>query len=226
MNKKYLTLALLIAGLATFLTACNINFGGGSIRGTGDMVSRSIDVGDFSAIDISGNYIVTYRHGSQTALTIVMQENLFDHLDVNTRSNTLVIGSRRSFDTTTANRPRIYVYAPNLTGADFSGAVNATDWDTIEGQRFSLDISGAGNISIGLDVERLDIDASGAASITLWGTASTINIDASGALTISAGDLEIEGGSVDISGAGTVTLSTLENVNVTASGVARVRAAD
>jgi len=217
-------IVLILAGLTMFLGGCVS--GGNNVRGTGDVVTRIMDVEDFSAIDISGSYIVVYRQAQTTALTVVMQENLFDYLQVETRGDTLQIGSRRGFDTSTANRPRLYIYAPNLTAASFSGAANATDWDTLEGEGFSLNISGAGNVGIGLDVEQLDISVSGAGDITLWGSADDININGSGALTISASDLEISGGRVDISGAGNVTLSSLTNVEVNTSGVARVRAAN
>jgi len=226
MRKKLILLTLLIAGIAVFLAGCNINIGGNSVRGTGNMVTRDIDVSSFTAIDISGNYIVTFRQAPQTALTVVMQENLFDHLEVDTTGNTLQVGSRRGFDTTTNNRPRLYVYAPNLAAAEFSGAVNATGWDLVEGQSFSVEISGAANLDVDLAVEELNINISGAGNLTLRGTAGTIDVDGSGAFNISAGDLEIGGGRVDISGAANVTLSTLENVSVSSSGIARVRAAD
>ena len=227
MKKKYLTFILLMAGLAILFSGCNINIGGSSsVRGTGEMVTRSMDIGDFSAIDVGGNFIIVYRQSPAHALNVVMQENLFEHLEAETRGGTLQIDSRRSFDTTSANRPRLYIYAPYLTGVDLSGAVSATDWDTVEVQTFTLDISGAASVNIDLDVERLDIDLSGAASITLSGTANTIDIDGSGAFSVSAGNLLIDGGRVNASGAGTVTLSTLENVDVTTSGAARVRTAN
>ena len=128
--------------------------------------------------------------------------------------------------TTSANRPRMYVYAPYITAVDFSGAVSATDWDTIEGQSFTVDASGAVTLNIDVNVERLDIDVSGAATMDFSGSADTINLDGSGAITIRAGNLQIDGGSVNVSGAGSVVLSTLENVNVRTSGVASVRAAN
>jgi len=222
MLKKVMILILSLVGLVLLFASC-ISIGGNQIRGTGQVVSRTMDVDEFDSIDVSGNFVIVYRQSSEMALTITMQENLFDHLNVNTRNGTLTVGSRRGFDTSTANRPRMYVYAPYLVSADFSGAVNASDWDNIEVERFVLDISGAASVNFGLYVERLDIDASGAASITLWGSANNIDINGSGALNIRATDLEIEGGSVDVSGAANVTLSTLENVNVRSSGVARVR---
>ena len=207
-------------------SGCSINIFGNNIRGTGDMVSRDIEVADFNAIYISGNFSVVYRQSAEVALTVVMQENLFNHLNTNVRSNTLRIDSRRGFDTTSANRPRIYVYAPYLAAAEFSGAVGASGWDVIQGQAFSIDASGAVSVNISLDVQRLDVDVSGAGSFEFNGTANTINIDGSGAISVSAGGLAIEGGRVNLSGVGNVYLSTLENVTVNVSGLGRVREAN
>ena len=224
MKKKVFSL-LIMAGLMLALSGCNVFVGGDSVRGTGDIVARYIDVGDFSAIRVGGSFVVVYRQSPEVALTVIMYENLFDYLEVETRSNTLQVGASRNFDIVNAYRPRLYIYAPYLTAADLSGAVDVTDWDTIEGQRFFLDASGAANVSIGLDVEHLDIDASGAADIDLWGRADIIDIDGSGAVRISANDLVIESGSVNASGASLVIIPTLENVRVNTSGAASVEEA-
>ena len=224
--KKYFALIPLLLAMLLLFAGCTINIGGRNIRGTGDMVSRDIEVASFSDINVSGNFRVIYRHADTPALTVVMQENLFDHLTTSVRGGTLQIGSRRGFDTVTANRPRVYVYAPYLTGADFSGAVSASGWDTVQGQRFRVDVSGAASMDISLDVRRLDVDASGAVSLEFSGTADAIYIDGSGAVTISAGELAIEGGRVSLSGVGNVYLSTLENVTVNISGLGRVREAN
>ncbi|MCL2571517.1 MAG: DUF2807 domain-containing protein [Defluviitaleaceae bacterium] len=225
MKNKIITLILLVAGIA-LLGGCSVNIGGNAVRGSGSMVTRSMDVGnDFSAISISGNFQIIYRQSPERGMTVVMQENLFQYLTRIETSDTLFVGSSRGFNTTSENRPRLYIYAPYLTAADLSGAVSANGWDVVEGQRFALNISGAAGVNITLDVERIDVDVSGAASITLDGTADILNILGSGALTVSAGDLTIESGRVDLSGAGTVTLSSLANVTINTSGAARVREA-
>ena len=226
MKKNFLALIPLVLALLILLTGCITIGGGRSIRGTGQMVTREIDVADFSAIDVSGNFRIVYRHAPVAGLTVVMQENLFNHLETSVRGGNLQVRARRNFDTTGANRPTLYIYAPNLTAADFTGAVSASGWDTIRGQSFAIEATGAASLTLDLDVERLEMNISGAASATLTGSAGTINIDGSGAFNLRAGDLQIQDGRVNVSGAANVTLSTLDNVNVNASGLARVRAAD
>ena len=248
MNKKFFALTTLMLGMLLLFSGCiNIGTGGGnrSIRGTGQVITRDIEVADFNGIRVSGNFSVVYRQASTAALTVSMQENLFNHLDVDVTGGTLQIGSSRTFDTITANRPTLYIYAPYLSAINFSGAITATDWDAIESQSFAIDTSGAATIDLSLvaeqtdintsgaatltldmEVERLYMNVSGAATVRLSGTADNIDVDGSGAFNLRAGDLQIEGGRVNASGAANVYLSTLDNVNVSASGLARVRQAE
>jgi len=225
MNKKIIFSIILVIALLS-LGGCRVTTTTNSISGTGEMVSRNFDVASFNAIDIGGNFEIIYRQSTQVAVMVVMQENLFNYLDVDANGSTLKVEPNRSISTTTGNRPRLYVNAPNLVSASFSGAVDATDWDAINTQVFTINASGAADIDITLDVEHFGLDVSGAVDVVLSGTANTIDIDGSGAINISAEALFIEGGRIDVSGAASVTLSSLENVEINTSGVARVRASD
>ena len=224
MSKKIF--ALVAMALVTLLLAgCNINLGGDSVRGVGEVVSRHRDVEQFNALSIEGNYVVVYRHAEESAITIVMQENLFEYFQVSVRGGTLYVDSSRNFNTTNANRPRIYVYTPYLEAANFRGAVSTTGWDVINTEQFSINTEGAVGITMQLEVEYLNVAVAGAGSLTLSGSSDIINITGEGAFNISAGDLRINGGRVNVYGVANVTLSTLENVEVSRTGLARVRSA-
>ncbi|MCL2403933.1 MAG: DUF2807 domain-containing protein [Defluviitaleaceae bacterium] len=249
MYKKFIIIVLLIS-LVLLLTGCiignrntTINMVNG-ITGTGPMVTQDIEVANFNTLEISGNFRVIFIQSPEPSLTVIMQENLFEYFAPTVQGSNLQITPHRGFNTTSANRPRLYVSAPYLTAVDFSGAVSADGWDTIQGQRFTIEASGAvsldldievnnlsieasGAVSLDLDlnVERLDLEISGAANADLYGVANVINIYGFGAINLRAGNLQVESGSVELSGASNASLSTLENINVTTSGLARVREA-
>ena len=246
MKKKFVALFALIVGVAVFLGGCvNSGISINSVQGTGAMVTRSIDVDDFNGIEVGGSFNIVYRQAEETALTVVLHENLFEYLDVNTRGSNLHVGFSRGISITDGNHPRLYVYAPYLRTAGFSGAVDAVDWDVIEGDSFrvnasgavnidieviaarvEIDVSGAVNIALELTTEELDLSASGAADVVLSGSADVIDVQGSGAFNLEGGDLLIGGGSIDVSGASDVVLSSLANVDISVSGAARVRGAD
>jgi len=218
MKRKSLIGILVLIGVVILLSGCI-----GGVRGSGSMVSRDFEVDDFSALDIGGSYHVTWRQGDSVSVTVEMQENLFDYLRVSVRGDTLNIDSTRSFNTSSSNRPRVYIYTPYIEMVNFSGAVSADSWDTIYGESFSLNGSGAVEVNMTLEVETLDIDLSGAGDITLAGSADTVDINASGAADITADNLQTSEVSIDLSGAGSVDIAVSDYLSVDLSGAGRVR---
>ena len=218
MKRKNFIGILVLVGVMILLTGCVYG-----VRGSGSMVARDFDVEDFNALDIGGSYQVTWRQGDEVAVTVEMQENLFDYLRVSVRGDTLYVDSSRSFNTSSSNRPRVYIYTPYLEMVDFSGAVSADNWDTVSGESFVISGSGAADVDIELEVENLEIDLSGAGDITLSGSAQTVDISVSGAADVTADDLQTSETSISISGAGNVDIAVADHLSVNLSGAGRVR---
>ena len=123
MNRKKLILSLVLVGIVAVLMGCTQ-----SIRGTGEMVTRDFEIEDFNGLDIRGGYHVIWRESDHVGVTVEMQENLFEFLQVSVEEGTLYVASTRSFRTSGRNSPRLYVYAPYVERVNFYGAVNVADW--------------------------------------------------------------------------------------------------
>jgi len=234
-KKNLLWCALVIVGMVA-LVGCDqieirndsglasINIGGrASVQGSGSVESRDFDVADFTGINISGNYEVIWQQASSYSLVIEMQENLFDYLEVAVRGNTLHIDSSRSFNTTSANRPRIYIESPSIDSANFAGAINASNWDSIQGANFSVDTSGAVNLTFDLQVMNFQASLAGAGDLTLTGQADVANVSSSGASTVEALDLQTKAATISITGAGNVNVAVSDDLTVSLTGAGRVR---
>ena len=221
MRRKKIICSLVLSGVIIMLVGC-MGIGGG-VRGTGPMTSRDFEVEDFNALNIGGAYDVIWQQSDSVSVTVEMQENLFDFLRVSVRQDTLHVDSTRSFHTSSENTPRVYIFTPYLEMVSFSGAVNAENWDTIEGESFTINGSGAANISISLEVETLDIELSGAGDFTLSGNAHTVNIIASGAAEVSADDLQTSNTNIELSGAGHIDIAVSDHLSVDISGAGHVR---
>ena len=225
MKKMFLSIIVLIT--LTLLSSACVTIGRtnntASIRGTGDMVSRDFQVDNFYAIDISGAYVVTYTQSQASSLTVEMQENLFQHLDVEVRNGTLYVSSNRTFNVTAANMPRLYIYTSSLQEASFAGAVEASNWDIISTQNFTLNAAGGSSINIGLDVEHFELGVAGGTSIELYGNATTAYISGAGGLSVSAERLQTRDATVSVAGAGNVTIAVSDNLNATIAGVGTIR---
>jgi len=218
MNRKNIICSLVLVGVVVLLVGCTRG-----VRGTGAMVARDFEIEDFTALDIRGGYHVTWRQSDNVSVTVEMQENLFDYLQVSVEGNTLSVNSTRNFHTSSRNRPQIYIYTPYLEMVSFYGAINAENWDIVSGESFSINGYGATNVNISLAVETLEIDLSGAGDFTLSGTAETANIITAGAANVSATHLQTRDASIRLSGAGNIDIAASDHLSVDVSGAGQVR---
>ena len=219
--KKFICIALMTA-FASFLTACvQLNVGMDVITGSGPMVSQDFDVGSFNSINVTGNFIIIWRESPDAAVTIDAQQNILDNFNVTVRGNVLHVGAQRGHMVTGDYTPRLYIYTPYIAGITTSGSATASDWDTVRVQEFSVNVSGAADMSLDFDVESIDIRISGSASIDFIGNISSaiINLSGAGSIDISVIDYL----DVDLSGAVHVRYRGSPTVTSRISGVGTVR---
>ena len=218
MNRKNIICSLVLVGVMVLLIGCTRG-----VRGTGAMVTRDFEMEDFSALEIRGAYHVTWRQSDSAAITVEMQENLFNYFQASVEGETLYVNSTRNFITRNRNRPRIYIYTPDLEMVNFYGAITAENWDTISGENFAIYGYGAINVNILLDVETLDLGLEGAGNFTLSGNADVANVAVVGAANVSAGNLQVGEARIDLDGAGEVDVAVSDSLRVDMFGVGRVQ---
>jgi len=224
-NKKLFTLISFMMGIMVSLGGCRSITGSiTQIQGTGEMVSRPYTTDSFNSINISGSFNVTYRHSGSTSVNVEMQQNLFAYIDVSVRDDTLYVGfGDTNINTIHDNIPRIYIYAPYLEAARFSGNINTMGWDTIRTSGFRLNASGSGNITIPMQVSNLNLTTSGSTNLTLSGSATIARIYSSGSSNIFAGDLRKFNTYVQLTGNADVLLGTSDGLSVDVNNNARLR---
>ena len=223
--KKRILILILIAAHVLLLGGCTIVAPiTRTIKGEGEIVSRTYETDDFTGIDIGGSSYVTFRYSDSSSVVIETYENLFEHLEVKTAGGVLDIGFGNNVSVDTGrNKVQIHISSPLLTSIDFGGSVEAKDWDTIRAEHFSIDVSGSGNVNISLEVESLDIDASGSAAIELSGSANTVVIDKSGSSNINAISLQTKDADIESSGSGSIEIAVSDSMKVDLSGSGRIR---
>ena len=194
-----------------------------TIYGTGPMVSRSFEGGDFTDISLGGSFIVTYRHSASASATVVMQENLFEYHTIEINRGELVVRPERgtSIQHNSGYRPRLYIYAPFLESVEVSGAIEGSSWDVISAQNFDISIVGTGDLTIPLDVTDLRINVAGTGNVELLGNAVNAIVTIAGTGNV---DLVVSDSlDVTISGMGSVSYEGSPVVTQSIAGMGSVR---
>lgn len=170
-----MAVALLFA--ATPAAAWTIHNDG--IEGSGDMETRQLDLKDFTSIDVGGAFDLEITLGSKQKVTMTIDDNLWDNLEVEVRGHTLEIGWDKSCSPD--GDCTVVIVMEDLESMDIHGAADV-DIDQYHGESFSFNVSGAASLEMNGKVDNLDISVSGAGDIdTRDLMAKNVEVSVSGA---------------------------------------------
>jgi Putative auto-transporter adhesin, head GIN domain len=192
-----------------------------TIDGNGEVTKEQRTVSSFNKIDISGGYEVLINQGSEERLELEVDENLLELIETETKNNTLYISSKKSIGNATSLK--LYITVVDVNDIDVSGAIELKNKGTYQTENLEIEVSGAGDIDLDVDVENLTMDMSGASETTLSGTANNFEIEISGAGELQAKKLKTRNTTIAISGAGSAVVFAKKTLKVEVSGAGSVK---
>ncbi len=195
----------LIFALISVSIACTVTSGNGdaeTVRGSGNIVTEEREVSDFTSISLQGwGELIIDQTGSES-LSITGDDNFLPYIETEVRGRELII--RMQEDTTFTN----------ITDLTYHVTVATLD---------NLELSGAGDVEmLHLDGESWSVNLSGAGNITVSGQVDTQTIVISGAGSYNAEDLSSQNASVEHSGAGMAVVQVSDTLDVNISGLGSV----
>lgn len=210
---QYLSLLMIVLLVA----ACGVT----GVTGSGNLKTEVREIGNVTAVNLSGMGDVILTQGETAALTIEAEDNLLEYLVSEIRGDTLYLETRPN-TTLIPTKPVTYrLTLTDLTAITVAGAAN------VMGENLMLDsldvnLSGAGSLLLGGSANAVAISISGAGSFDTTGLISphtTVNMTGSGSARVNATEL-LE---VTISGAGTVFYTGSPEVRQNISGIGEVK---
>jgi hypothetical protein len=114
------------------------------VNGSGRLVTEDFDIRGFSRVDISHAFRVELVQSSSYKVVVRVDENLQQHLRIEKRGETLVIGLKpyRSYNLRNATM-EAEVHLPDLRGIEASGASDVRISGFSSARDFDVDLSGA-----------------------------------------------------------------------------------
>jgi hypothetical protein len=200
----------------TSVTAC-----GRPVTGSGNVVSRPIPVTSFSKLQVSYAFTVRVSFADPAALTVRVDDNLVDDLDVGVSGDTLRIGLKGGLAVSRATL-QADVTVPSLSAIEESGASTVTPDGPVTTSAFSLALSGASTFDGDVALTDATVGLSGASHAVLSGSAKSITATVSGASQLEAGDLSLDALTIDLSGASHAAVNVTGTISASASGASNL----
>jgi len=207
------------------------------VKGSGHLISVKEDVDVFNSLEVRHGFQVEIIKADHHEVTIEMDDNLVEYLEIYTENNTLHLGMKPDTIYKRATL-KAKVYMQSMDSLKGSGATCIKVSDEVVGQdKFSLKLSGASSIAgklisenivlehsgashakLDLQAVNLGIKLSGASDFNANGMTENVVLNASGASHIKAGKLFVKKADVQLSGASGIKMAIEETVEIKATG--------
>jgi len=193
------------------------------VNGSGRIVTEDFDIRGFSRVDISRAFNVEVIQSSSYKVAVRIDENLQQHLRIEKRGDTLVIGLKpyRSYNLRGVTM-EAQVHMPDLRGIDASGASDVRISGFSSAKDFEVDLSGASYLDGEIMARDMRIEVCGASRVRLQGAAVDLYLNASGASNLDLEDFPVQDADIELSGASEAKVVLDGTLDIDASGASRL----
>ena len=235
--KKIVMLMVTVLLVAWLAAGCY-----GTIRGSGDLETREFDFSDFTRVEVGTAFEVEVVQSDSFSIRIIMDDNIFEYLDVSRSGETLEIKLKSGYGYVSYTSI-IEITMPELHKLGFSGATSGMVSGFSSTQDLDVELSGASSLNIlGMAVGDIDFklsgasdligsitadgdarfNVSGASSVVLSGSADDLDADISGASSLDLEDFPVGNASIGLSGASNGTVNLDGTLNADVSGASHL----
>jgi len=214
-------MSLMLASFLFISGACTGNFNP-QVSGGGDPVKQERTVSGFDALEVGGAFEIFLTQGPKESLTIEADSDIIDMIVTEVRGNTLKIYTEKGC-CKNVRKMAVYLTMTDVERIDISGACELENTGSLKLDNLEMEVSGASEMSLKMDVDKLELNLSGASELFLEGSCSQLYLDASGASEIEADQFLVGKMTIDASGASDCRVYVTDELVIEASGATTVR---
>ena len=211
---------LVVLGL---LAGCTF-VGGQVVTGSGRTTTKDYDFSGFTKVSIGSAFQSQITQGESYAVSVTVDDNLLEYLDVRVDGDTLHVGLKPLVSLGFRNATlKTQITMPDLEGLDLSGATRTQLSGFSNTKPVDVEISGASQLHGDIKTGQMQMRASGASTVDISGSTGPLDVEASGASTVRLNNFTSTDTSVRASGASNVTVNASGKLTGDASGASTVR---
>ena len=225
--KKILLIAVLLGAMLSVtvyfvcIAAPSVLFGKG-LKGSGNIVTRTIEAPAFDRIDAARAVKVVITDKTSGKITIAADDNVMDYVVVEANGGRLTATIDKSINNLSNADVTVTVPANgNIRALDASSAAKIDV--SVKAQSCAVAASSASKINASVEAVSCSVEASSASKITLKGSAAKCTADLSSAAKLSAGDFVAAECSVNTSSAAKAVVNCTERLHADASSGSSIR---
>ncbi len=214
-NNLFIAVIISISTASTFY-GCN-----GGLKGSGNIISQSRQVNDFTSLKIEDAYDVTLVQGDSSSVTVIADDNFLPLIKTEVSGDELKIYNDKPL--LDFKSLKLLIRFKKLDEIITEGAVNLTGDSLLRFDNLKIKLGGAAKLTLHLQADELSVTSQGASKINLSGNCNKQYIKIEGAGTYNAYDLVSNETEADLMGAAEAYLNVAHKLTADCAGASVIK---
>jgi hypothetical protein len=228
MKKTNLIISVLAICVSLMCTSC-INLIAKEIKGNGKLITKTINISNFSKVEIETRVEVNYSQKNHTGnLEVTVDENLFEYYDFYTKGSVLHLKLKEEYRNKIQPNPTkclITVSSEQLESIELAGSSKFHFTTAFSSEKLNISLAGSGQIMANkhsVNIEECNVEIAGSGSVELAGNIEQGDIEIAGSGSVKALDCKFAQLAVEIAGSGNVEAHVINKLDVEIAGSGNV----
>ncbi|MCF6349592.1 MAG: DUF2807 domain-containing protein [Flavobacteriaceae bacterium] len=188
------------------------------IKGNGNIVNKTRNVGEYNQISVAGSFHVTLVAGNEGKLEIKIADNLLEYLITDVIDGKLNIKWEKGINVNTREGVFITIPFTDLDAVTLSGSGDIISKNTLETAVFYTGVSGSGNITLTVEATKITSRVTGSGDITLKGNTKQLETGVTGSGDYHGYNLNADYVVAKVTGSGDINVIALKEINAKITG--------
>jgi hypothetical protein len=192
------------------------------VEGSGNVVTKDINVQSFDELSVSGVFNVELSQGSKEGVKIEADDNLQPYFEVKNEGSKLVISMKKDVNYNSKKKLKVYVSFKKLKSMDLKTVGNVSSEENLSFEDLNLDNKSVGSVNLTLTAKTINLNNKSVGDVKLSGKASNATIKNKSVGSISAGTFVVQTMDIDNDGIGAAVVNAEKELKVKDSFLGKV----
>jgi hypothetical protein len=192
------------------------------IEGSGNVITKEVNVQSFDQLDVSGLFSVLLFQGSKEEVKIEAEDNFQSLFEIKNEGSKLFISMKKDVNIRTKKTMKVYITFKKLKSMDLKTVGNVTSDQNLSFDDLKIDNKSVGSVDLKLTIQNLNIDNKSVGNVKLSGKADNVVIKNKSVGSIQAAGFVVQKMDIDNTGIGSAEVNAEKELKVKDSFLGKV----
>jgi hypothetical protein len=192
------------------------------IEGSGNVVTKDINVSSFDELSVGGVFSVALKQGSKEEVKIEAEDNLQELFEVKNEGSKLVVGMKKDVNINSKKKMKVYITFKKLKSLDVKTVGDVSSDGNLSFDDLKLDNKSVGNVDLNFTAKSVSIDNKSVGNIKLQGKADDVTIRNKSVGNINAASFAVQTMDIENNAIGNTEVNVAKEIKVKDNSLGKV----